>query len=146
MPLISNVYHVGQGIDTISWHDCCDHPSSHLDNHQPYPALCTLVEHAEGISRDANELDEWYNSNSLFRFAITAHSDKIVWMHCLERDVFLNHILSMGIYNWKDTDKQGSGGCPVMSIRYVAVLGNRLLQRIEQSDDKVGLLPKNQGF
>ena len=28
---------------------------------------------------------------------------------------------------------------------HVAVLGNRLLRRIERSDDKVGLLPKNQG-
>ena len=32
-----------------------------------------------------------------------------------------------------------------MSIRYAAVLGNRLLWRIEQGDIKVGLLPKNQG-
>ena len=49
----------------------------------------------------------------------------------------------MGIYNWKDTDKQGGGSCLVMSIRYAALLGNWLLQRIEWSDDKVGLLPKN---
>ena len=104
------------------------------------------MEHAEGISRDADELDEWYNSNSLFRFAIATHLDRIVQMDRLEWDVVLNHILSMGIYNWKDTDKQGGRSCPVMSICYVAVLGNRLLQRIEQSNDKVGLLPKNQGL
>ena len=103
MPLTSNVYHVGQGINTISQHDCCDHASSCLDTRQPYPVLCTLVERAEGISRDADELDKWYNSDSLFGFAIAAHLDRIVWMDCLERDVVLNHILSMGIYNWKDT-------------------------------------------
>ena len=50
----------------------------------------------------------------------------------------------MGIYDWKDTDKQGGGSSPVMSIRYAAVLGNRLLRRIERGDDKVSLLPKNQ--
>ena len=125
MPLTSNVYHVGRGIDTISWHDRRDHASSRIDSHEPYPALRTLVECLEGVSRDANELDEWYHSDSLFRFAITAHSDRIVQMGRLERDVVLNCILSMGIYNWKDTDKQGGGSCPVMSIQYAAVTGDR---------------------
>ena len=55
----------------------------------------------------------------------------------LTRDVVLNHILSMGIYDWKDTDKQGGG---MISIQYAAVLGNRLLQRIERGDDKVGFV------
>ena len=56
----------------------------------------------------------------------------------IERDVVLNRILLMGIYDWKDTDKQGGGSCLVMSIRYAAVLGNWLLQRIKQGNDKVG--------
>ena len=116
-----------------------------INSHESYPVLCTLVERVEGVSRDADELDKWYNSDSLFGFAITTHSDRIVQMGRLEWDVVLNHILLMGIYNWKDTDKQGGGSCLVMSIRYAAVLGNRLLQRIERGDDKVGLLPKNQG-
>ena len=51
----------------------------------------------------------------------------------------------MRIYNWKETDKQGGGSCPVMSIRYAAVLGNRLLRRIKWGNYKVGLLPKNRG-
>ena len=127
MPLTSNVYHVGRGINTISRHDCRDRASSHIDSREPYPALCTLVEHSEGVSRDADKLDEWYHSNSLFRFSIAAHSDRIVRMGRLERDMVLNQILSMGIYNWKDTDKQGGGSCQVMSIRHAAVLGNRLL-------------------
>ena len=105
--------------------------------------LCTLVEHSEGVSRDADELDEWYHSDALFGFAIAAHLDRVVRMGRLERDVVLNRILSMGIYNWKDMDKQGGGSCPVMSIQYAAVLGNQLLQRIKRGDDKVGLLPKN---
>ena len=107
--------------------------------------LHTLVERTEGVSRDADKLDEWYNSDSLFWFAIAAHSDRIVRVGHLERDVVLNCILSMGIYNWKDTDKQGGGSCPVMSIQYAAVLGNWLLRRIKRIDNKVGLLPKNQG-
>ena len=107
--------------------------------------LHTLVECTEGVSRDTDKLNKWYNSNSLFGFAIPAHSDKIIQMDRLEWDVVLNCILSMGIYDWKDMDKQGGGSCLVMSIHYVAVLGNRLLRRIERSDDKVGLLPKNQG-
>ena len=127
MPLISNVYHVGQGINTISRHGRCDHASSRIDSHEPYPALCTLVERLEGVSRDADELDEWYHSDALFGFAIAAHSDRVVQMDCLEQDMVLNRILSMGIYDWKDTDKQGGGSCPVMSIWYAAVLGNRLL-------------------
>ena len=49
----------------------------------------------------------------------------------------------MGIYDWKDTDKQGGGSCLVMSIWYAAVLGNWLLRRIKWGNDKVGLLPKN---
>ena len=99
IPLTSNAYHVGRGIDTISGHDRCDYPSSRLNNHQPYPALHTLVERSEGISRNADKLDKWYNSDSLFRFTITAHSDRIVWMGHLEWDVVLNRILLMGIYN-----------------------------------------------
>ena len=127
MPLTSNVYHVGRSINTISRHDHRDHPSSRIDSCEPYPALRTLVEHSEGVSRDADNLDEWHNSNSLFGFAITAHSDRIVRMGHLEWDVVLNHILLMGIYDWKDMDKQGGGSCLVMSIWYAAVLGNWLL-------------------
>ena len=107
MPLTSNVYHVGRGINTISRHDCRDHASSCINSREPYPALRTLVERLEGVSRDADELDEWYHSNSLFGFAITAHSDRIIRMGRLEQDVVLNRILSMGIYDWKDMDKQG---------------------------------------
>ena len=140
MPLTSNVYHVGRGIDTISRHDCCDHASSRIDSHEPYPALRTLVEHSEGISRDADKLDEWYHSDALFRFAIAAHSDRVIRMGRTEQDMVLNRILSMGIYDWKDTDKQGGGSCPVMSIQYAAVLGNRLLRRIERGDNKVGFV------
>ena len=125
---------------TISQHDRCDHTSSRIDCHESYPALHTLVEHSEGVSRDADELDEWFHSDAHFGFAITAHSDRIVWMGCIERDVVLNRILSMGIYDWKDTDKQGGGSCLVMSIRYAAVLGNRLLRRIKRGDDKVGFV------
>ena len=124
MPLTSNLYHIGQGIDTISRHDCHDHASSCINSCEPYPALRTLVEHSEGVSRDADKLDEWHNSNSLFGFAIATHSDRVVWMGHLERDMVLNCILLMGIYDWKDTDKQGGGSCLVMSIRYAAVLGN----------------------
>ena len=127
MPLTSNVYHVGQGINTISRHDRCDHASSCIDSHEPYPALRTLVERSEGVSRDADKLDEWYRSDALFAFAIAAHSDRIVRMGRVEQDVVLNRILLMGIYDWKNMDKQGGGSCPVMSIRYAAVLGNWLL-------------------
>ena len=90
MPLTSNVYHVGRGIDTISRHDCHDHTSSHIDSREPYPALHTLVESSEGVSRDADKLDEWYHSDSLFGFAIAAHSDRIVQMGHLEWNVVLN--------------------------------------------------------
>ena len=90
MPLTSNVYHVGQGINTISRHDHCDHASSHINSCEPYPALCTLVECSEGISRDADELDEWYHSDSLFGFTIATHLDRITRMGRLERDVVLN--------------------------------------------------------
>ena len=125
---------------TISRHDRRDHTSSRIDCREPYPALRTLVERLEGVSRDADELDEWFHSDALFGFAIAAHSDRIIWMGRIERDVVLNRILSMGIYDWKDTHKQGGGSCPVMSIRYAAVLGNRLLRRIERGDDKVGFV------
>ena len=127
MPLTNNVYHVGQGISTISRHDCHDHTSSHVDSHEPYPALRTLVERSEGASRDADELDEWFHSDALFRFTIAAHSDRVIQMGHIERDVVLNRILSMGIFDWKDTDKQGGGSCLVMSIWYAVVLGNQLL-------------------
>ena len=45
---------------------------------------------SEGVSRDADELDEWHNGDSLFEFAIAAHSDRIVQMDCLERDMVLS--------------------------------------------------------
>ena len=138
MPLTSNVYHIGRGINTISQHDRRDHTSSCINCREPYPVLRTLVERLEGVSRDADELDEWFHSDALFGFAIAAHSDRVVRMGRIEQDVVLNQILSMGIYDWKDMDKQGGGSCPVMSIRYAAVLGNRLLRRIERGDDKVG--------
>ena len=52
--------------------------------------LHTLVEHSEGVSRDADELDEWFHSDALFGFAIAAHLDRIVRMGHIERDVVLN--------------------------------------------------------
>ena len=58
----------------------------------------------------------------------------------IEQDVVLNCILLMGIYDWKDMDKQGGGSCPVMSIWYAAVLGDQLLRRIKRGDDKVGFV------
>ena len=90
MPLTSNVYYIGRGIDTISRHDCRDHASSHINCCEPYPALRTLVERSEGVSRDADELDEWFHSDALFGFAIAAHSDRVIWMGRIERDVVLN--------------------------------------------------------
>ena len=123
MPLTSNVYHVGRGIDTINRHDCHDHASSHIDSCELYPALCTLVKCSEGVSRDADELDEWHNSNFLFGFTIATHSDRVVQMGRLEQDVVLNCILSMGIYDWKDMDKQGGGSCLVMSISMLLCWG-----------------------
>ena len=105
MSLTSNVYHIGRGINTISWHDRHDPASSRIDSREPYPALHTLVERSEGVSRDADELDEWFHSNTLFGFAIAAHSDRVIWMGRIEQDMVLNRILSMGIYDWKDTDK-----------------------------------------
>ena len=78
MPLTSNVYHIGRGINTISWHDCCDHTSSRVDSHEPYPALHTRVERSEEVSRDADELDEWYHSDALFGFTIAAQLEGIV--------------------------------------------------------------------
>ena len=90
MPLTSNVYHIGRDIDTISRHDHCDHASSCIDSREPYPALCTLVECSEGVSRDTDKLDEWFHSNSHFGFAIAAHLDRIVQMGYLEWDVVLN--------------------------------------------------------
>ena len=90
MPLTSNVYYVGQGIGTISRHNRRDHTSSCIDCREPYPALRTLVERSEGVSRDADELDEWFHSNALFGFAIAAHSDRIVRMGRIEQDVVLN--------------------------------------------------------
>ena len=107
MPLTSNVYCIERGISTISRHDRRDHASSCVNSCEPYPALRTLVEHSEGASRDADELDEWFHSDALLGFAIAAHSDRVVRMGRIERDVVLNRILSMGIYDWKDTDKQG---------------------------------------
>ena len=81
------------------------------------------MERSEGVSRDADGLDEWYHSNALFGFTIAAHSDRVVRMGCIERDMVLDRILWMGIYDWKDMDKQGGGSCLVMSIWYAAVLG-----------------------
>ena len=98
------------------------------------------MERSEGVSRDADGLDERFHSAALFGFTIATQSDRVVRMGRIERDVVLNWILSIGIYDWKDTDKQGGGSCPVMSIWYAAVLENRLLQRIKQGDDKVGFV------
>ena len=118
MPLTSNVYHIGRGINTISQHDRRDHASSCVDSREPYPALRTLVERSEGVSRDADELDEWYHSDALFGFTIATHLDRVVRMGRIEREVVLNCILSMEIYDWKNTDKQGGGSCPVSRLRF----------------------------
>ena len=61
MPLTSNVYHVGQGINTISQHDCHDRASSCINSHEPYPVLCTLVERLEEL---AGMLTNWMSGTT----------------------------------------------------------------------------------
>jgi hypothetical protein len=108
-------------------------PSSRINSGEVYPAIENLVLRMERAEGDRDTLSEFYNMDAIFGFAIRAHLRlEAIRGENLENQQ-LSRILDIGIHDWKGEDRNsgggGSGG-PPYAIRYAAVLGSQLLERI----------------
>ena len=89
---------------------------------------------------DRDSLPEFYNSDAIFGFAIRAHLQLAANGGEDRENQQLTQMLDIGIHDWKGEDRSGSsggsGGVPY-AIRYAAVLGSQLLERIRSLEAKV---------
>ena len=92
------------------------------------------MERAEG---DRDTLSEFYNTDAIFGFAIRAHLKLAANRGEDRENQQLTRILDIGIHDWKGEDRSGSSGGVPHAIRYAAVLGSQLLERIRSSEAKV---------
>ena len=147
MPYSNNTYHIANpenlvlpGSPTISRLDRRCFPSSRVNSGEVYPAIENLVLCMERAEGDRDMLSEFYNTDAIFGFAIRAHLQLAANRGEDCENQQLTRILDIGIHDWKGEDRSGSsgggGGVPY-AIRYAAVLGSQLLERIRSSEAKV---------
>ena len=143
----NNTYHIANpknlvllGSPTISRLDRRCFPSSRVNSGEVYPAIENLVLRMERAEGDCDTLSEFYNTDAIFGFAIRAHLQLAANRSEDCENQHLTQILDIGTHDWKGEDRSGnsggSGGVPY-AIRYAAVLGSQLLERIWSSEAKV---------
>ena len=86
---------------------------------------------------DRDSLSEFYNSDAIFGFAIRAHLQLAANRGEDCKNQQSTRILNIGIHDWKGENRSGGSGGVPYAIRYAAVLGSQLLERIRSSEAKV---------
>jgi hypothetical protein len=84
-----------------------------------------------------DRMDELYNDDALWAYMIRASEE--IRLQDRERinDPVLRRLLAMGVYDWTQQDRSLNSTLP--ALRYSAAMGSRLLNRILEEEDKVGL-------
>ena len=91
----------------------------------------------EWAGGDRDSLLEFYNSDTIFGFAIRAHLQLAASRGEDRENQQLTRILDIGIHDWKGEDRSGGSRGVPYAIRYAAVLGIQPLERIQSSEVKV---------
>lgn len=144
MPYINNTYYaanpenrVRYGDSTITRIDRRSFPNNRINGTGPYPSLESLVLRMERESGGRDELSEFYNSDAIFGFAIRAEIQHRANRTENVENRQLNRVLDIGLYDWKGNDRSGGNGGPPLPVRYAAVLGSQLLDRIRFLENRV---------
>ena len=126
MSIIGNAYKLSNCPSTISRHDSRVYNGGRIDASTPYPSCRDILASVSVEFGGGDLLEECYNRDALFGFAIRSHLDRVARCGRLSRDNVLNHIVSIGLYDWSGLDHQGGGKQPPLQIRYAAVMGMQL--------------------
>ena len=132
------------GNDTITRGSNRNYPSSRIDGGTPYPDIASVVLRMERESGSRDSLPEFHNTDAIFGFEIRAHLQYRAFQNEDVENGQLNRILRIGLYDWTGVDRIGNRGFPPYPMRYAAVLGAQLLDRIRYLENRVsGAIPEN---
>ena len=140
MSIINNAYKVLDCPSTISWYNCWNHDLSCIDGSAPYPSCKDILVQVLAEHGNCDSLEDCYNSDALFGFAIRSHLDSVARQSQIENNYIITRVLDIGLYDWKALDRQGGGNQPSVPICYMAVLGLRLLKLVDVLSDQVSSL------
>ena len=137
MSIVGNTYKLPNCPLFISRHDSHIYDCGHLDITAPYPLCQDILSCVSAETGDGDSLEECYNHDAIFRFAIRSHLDLMARSSCVGKDPILSRILDIRLYDWAGRDHQGGGKQPLIHIHYAAVLGMQLWKRIDVLSDRV---------
>ena len=139
MSIIGHAYKLSNSPSTISRHDSRVYDCGRIDSTIAYPlceAILASVLAEQGVS---DLLEECYNRDVLFGFAIRGHLDCVGRRSRLSNDHILDCIVRIGLYDWSRLDRQGGGKQPPIQSCYAAVLGMQLWKLIDVLSNRVNL-------
>ena len=116
MSIVSNAFKVPNRPSTISRYDCRHHDLSRIDGTAPYPSCKDILACVSAEHGNSDSLEDCYNSDALFGFAIWSHLDSIACQGRIENDPILSRIINIGLYDWKAPDCKGGGNQPSVPI------------------------------
>ena len=100
MSIIGHMYKLPNSPSTISRHDSCIYDCGRIDGSIAYPSCETILAKVSAKQGVGKSLEECYNRDVLFRFAIRGHIDRIARRGRIGNDPVLDHIVRIGLYDW----------------------------------------------
>ena len=140
MSIINNAFKLSNCPLIISHHDTHIYDCGRLDGTIAYPSCQDILSCVSAETGASDLLEECYNRDALFRFAIRSHLDLTACSSRISKDHILSRILNIGLYDWAGRDRQGGGKQPLIPIFCAAVLGMQLWKRIDVLSDCVSHL------
>ena len=140
MSIINNAFQLSNFSLSISSHDTHVYDCGHLDGTMAYPLCQDILSYVSAEAGTSDSLEECYNRDALFGFAIRSHLNLTARSSHISKDHILPMILNIGLYNWTGRDRQGGGKQPLIQICYAGVLGMQLWKRINVLSDCVSHL------
>ena len=145
MSIINNAFQLSNCSLSISRHDTHIYNCGRLDGTMAYPLCQDILSCVSAEAGASDSLEECYNRDALFGFAIRSHLDLTARSSRISKDRILSRILNIGLYDWTGRDQQGGGKQPPIPICYAAVLGMQLWKRIDVLSDRVSNLQAESG-
>ena len=93
MSIIGNVYKLSNSPSTISRHDSHIYDCGRIDGTIAYPSCEAILANVSAEQGASHSLEDCYNRDVLFRFAIRGHLDRVGRRGLLSNDHILDHIV-----------------------------------------------------
>ena len=107
MSIIGHAYKLSNSPSAISCHDSRVYDCGRINGTIAYPsceAILASVSAEQGVS---DSLEECYNRDELFGFAIRGHLDCVGRHGRLSNDHILDRIVRIKLYDWSGLDRKG---------------------------------------